>query len=345
MRGSEFLDKMNLINPAYIEAAGSVQRRRTSGLKKWCLAAACLCLAFCLAMPAAAASVPAVYEALYAVSPAAAQFFKPVQLSCEDNGIRMQVASAYIHGDTAEIYVSLQDLEGERIDETTDLFDSYDIRTPLDCEGACQLSDYDPDSRTATFFVCVTTMNGQNIQGDKLTFSVREFLSGKKTYQGILDGVNWDIIGQNAEVLTVDPQGCGGEKDFVEAYKNAKSAAVLKPTGTICSPVGGTALTGVGYVDGRLHVQMYYENIFETDNHGYVFLVNRETGERIDCTGSILFRDDTKKNRYEDYIFDGIPEDALGSYALHGNFVTAPGSIKGNWSVTFPLENTDLALA
>ena len=115
---------------------------------------------------------------------------------------------------------------------------------------------------------------------------------------------------------------------------------VLKPGDAIASPVDGVTLTGIGYADGRLHVQAYYTDILKTDNHGSISLVNRETGERIDCDGSAAFFDSARTGSYEDYIFTGIEADALGTYALYGMFVTSAGPVEGNWSVTFPLENT-----
>lgn len=108
MRGNELLDKMELIDPAYIEAADTAPNKRKSVWAKWGTLAACLCLVCVLAVPAMAAFSPAFYELLYAVTPATAQFFKPVQRSCEDNGIRMEVTAAYIHENTAEIYLSLE---------------------------------------------------------------------------------------------------------------------------------------------------------------------------------------------------------------------------------------------
>lgn len=332
MRGNDFLDKMGLVTPTYVEAADARPKRRKASLKMWCAMAACLCLVFGLAVPAMAASVPVLYDALYAVSPAVAQFFKPVQLSCEDNGIRMEVAAAYIHEDTAEIYVSMQDLEGSRIDETVDLFDSYYIRTPFDCEGHCELSGYDPDTRTGTFLITLKQMHAQNISGEKLTLSIREFLSNKKTYEGIIEGVSLKNIEQNAAAQTVELRGGSGRE---------WPSSVLKPAGTICSPIDGAAVTGIGYVDGTLHVQVYYEDIHKTDNHGFLSLVHNETGEKIDCDASLAFWDNQKKGSYEDYIFTGIPADALGGYSLYGEFITSSGSVKGNWNVTFPLENTE----
>ncbi len=343
MRGNEFLDKMNLVDPAYVEAADMIPKRRKSSLRRWCAIAACLCLFFSLAVPTMAASIPAFYNMLYAVSPATAQFFKPVQLSCEDNGIRMEVVAAYIHGDTAEIYISMQDLEQTRFDETIDLFDSYRINTPVDCTGHCELAGYDPDTQTATFLITIEQWNGQNIIGDKLTFSVREFLSNKKTYEGIIEGVSIDNLERNTATQTVYPRGLSGI-DLFEEYRNSatrEELTVLKPADSISSPIDGVTLTGIGYIDGYLHVQAYYENICKTDNHGSIALINRKTGEKITCDGSISFFDDAKEGSYEDYIFTGISEETLAEYDLYGDFVTSSGSVEGNWSVTFPLKDTD----
>ena len=342
MRGNELLDKMELIDPAYVEAADTKPKGRKNTWVKWGAVAACFCLVFSLTVPAMAASIPAFYDMLYAISPATAQFFKPVQLSCEDNGIRMEVVAAYIHEDTAEIYISMQDLEETRFDETIDLFDSYQINTPFDCTGHCNLSSYDSDTQTATFLITIEQWNEQNIIGDKLTFSIREFLSNKKTYEGIIDDVSLDNIELNSATQTVHPRGLSG-KDLVNKYTSSNTRegfSVLKPVDNLSSPVNGVMLTGIGYVDGHLHVQIYYEDILKTDNHGSIALLNSGTGEMITCNGSISFFDDAREGSYEDYIFTEIAADTLGDYELYGDFVTSSGSVEGNWSVTFPLENT-----
>lgn len=123
--------------------------------RKWrgapALAAACTVVCLLGAFPVLAANVPAVHDALYAVSPATAQFFMPVREFCEANGICMEVTASYIHGDTAEIYVALRDLEGGRVDETTDLFDSYSIDRSFGASATCRFVDFDPATETATF--------------------------------------------------------------------------------------------------------------------------------------------------------------------------------------------------
>lgn len=339
MRGNEFLDKMNLVDSAYIEAANIIPKRRKINLKKWCLIAACFCIVFSITVSAMESSFPLFYSMMYNISPATAQFFKPVQMSCEDNGIRMEVKAAYIHGDTAEIYISMQDLAGTRIDETIDLFDSYEINTPFDCMGHCSLISFDSNTQTATFLITVKQLDGQNIIGDKLTFSVREFIADKKTYDGPIDGVSLESADLNPEIQTVYLRGGGGEMyRFVEEEdKNI----VLKPSRMV-SPVDGVTLTGIGYIDGKLHIQTYYDDISNTGNHGYIYLINRETKEVITSDYFVSFFDDEGKGSYDDDIFIGIDPDTLSEYELYGYFVTSSsGAVKGNWSITFPLENID----
>ena len=43
---------------------------------------------------------------------------KPVSMISEDNGIKIEVISAYVESGEAKILISVQDLEEDRIDET-----------------------------------------------------------------------------------------------------------------------------------------------------------------------------------------------------------------------------------
>lgn len=114
-------------------------------------------------------------------------------------------------------------------------------------------------------------------------------------------------------VQTVQPRGLSGN---LFGSDGGKEVTVLKPAGEIAAPVDGVTLTGIGYADGRLHVQAYYADILKTDNHGSISLVNRETGEQIDCDGSVAFFDEAGTGSYEDYVFTGIEADTLDTYAL-----------------------------
>lgn len=64
-------------------------------------------LFFSVSIPALAAWSPQLYGAVLETAPGIVGFFTPVKKSCTDEGIRMEVESAYVEGDAVEIYVSL----------------------------------------------------------------------------------------------------------------------------------------------------------------------------------------------------------------------------------------------
>lgn len=299
------------------------------------LAAVLVCLALTVpafAMPALAAD-PDGYALLYSISPAAAQFFKPVNRSDEDNGIRLTVDSVYLHSDTVEVYVALQDLTGDRLDETTDLFDSYRINRGFDCSATCSLAGYDAQTRTARFLISITSFDGQDIEGDKLTFSLNRLLTGKTETEGAVTGL--DLAAVQAEPATQQVTRRGGSGIAAEAGgSTAETRTALVPTGTLAAPAPGVAITAVGYVDGLLHIQVLYENILETDNHGQLWLDNGV--EKLECLGSLSFFAENGSDSYEDYYFDVTPAQ-LADCTLYGSFVTADTLIEGNWEITFPL--------
>lgn len=299
------------------------------------LAAVLVCLALAVpafAMPALAAD-PDGYALLYSISPAAAQFFKPVNRSDEDNGIRLTVDSVYLHSDTVEVYVALQDLTGDRLDETTDLFDSYRINRGFDCSATCSLAGYDAQTRTARFLISITSFDGQDIEGDKLTFSLNRLLTGKTETEGAVTGL--DLAAAQAESATQRVEWRGGSGIATETDgSTAETRTALVPTGTLAAPAPGVTVTAIGYIDGLLHIQVLYENIHETDNHGQLWLENG--AEKLECLGSLSFFAENGSDSFEEYVFDVSPAQ-LADCTLYGSFVTADTLIEGGWEITFPL--------
>lgn len=289
--------------------------------------------------PVLAANVPAVYELMYLVSPTVAQFFMPVQKSCENNGIRMEVVSAYIHDDTVEICITMQDLIEDRVDESTDLYDSYSINRPFDSSATCQRVGYDEPTKTATFLISITEWGNKKIVGDKITFSVKEFLSNKLDYNEIPIAVDLSDIGSTLSTKQVSTVGGGGanyKKYFSNQDENAK---VLVPSDSMDFPVEGIDFTGIGYVDGMLHIQTSVANNFTKDNHGYFFLVDKN-GNKIQCDYNVGFVENSvSDNRidYNEFVFN-IPQSEIAQYSLYGTFVTSGLFTQGNWQVTFPLQ-------
>lgn len=296
------------------------------------LLAVILCVT--VALPTFAANVEPIYQIMYRISPAIAQNFRLVRQSDEDNGIKMEVVSAYIHDDTAEVYITMQDLTGDRIDETIDLYDSYYIHTPFDSSAHCERLGYDAQTKTATFLITVTQMDGKQIQGDKLTFSVKQFLSKKKEYKGFQIPVDLKNVTTAPQTQKIDLTG--------RTDRNADSLEVITPgTPSSVFPAQDMALTGLAFVDGKLHVQIALKNRSENDNWAECYLVNAE-GEQINSEGggsySFIQQTGAERTDYLEYVFSVTPQE-LADCSLLADIWTSGCSTKGNWNVTFPLQN------
>ena len=299
------------------------------------IAAALCCLL--AAVPALSAYLPAANDLLYQVSPELAQFFRPVQRSCVSNGVELTVHSAYIHGDTAEIYLSLRDLEGDRVDATTDLFDSYSIRRPFDSSGTCQFAGYDEESGTAFFLAQITEWGDHKIEGEKLTFTLSQFLSGREEQEGL--AVPLDLSALPSSVPTREAVSFGGSG---LKYDSSDGSRMLLPNETpLSTPVAGIDITAAGYLDGKLHIQTAVYDKLKNDNHCFLYLID-DAGTRHECLYSRYFTDRSSGERidYCEFVFD-LPPEAAAGYTLYGDFVTNSRLTEGDWQVTFPLETAD----
>ena len=327
MNPETLLDAVGDIRADYILEAKRPAKRRPVLRALIAAALTVVCLSG-LVCAMTAADVGPAYELLYHIAPGAAQRLKPVHASDENQGIRMEVVSADVHGDTAEACIAVTDLTGDRVDETLDLFDSYDIRAARDSVGHCERVSFDPETKTATFLVTVRNMDGTPIRGGKMTFSVGQLLAKKQTWEGELP------VEASADAPTVSEAQVEVRGGSYAPGTNIP-AVFLAPGQPLCEPTEGAAITGVGEVEGQLHVQVYYSDIHRTDNHGWVWLVP-ETGPQIVPLDSASFWDADRSGSYEDYVFDADAS-ALDGAALYGEFTTRRTLIEGPWEITFPL--------
>ncbi len=276
--------------------------------------------------PALAAEIPQVYAVLYAVLPETAQFFKPLKMSDTDQNIEIKVESAYIHGEKADAVVSVRDLTQDRLSEKIDFDDSYDIHTGFDSVGTCNQIDYDPATKTATFLVETSSMRPNDvIVGKKLTISFQTLLSGKIERLAHPIPIDWSTIPDT--VQTVQP----------EPYNET----VLVTGETQVAIFDGFMITGIGYVDGKLHIQLYTPRRNTFDDHASLYL---KSGEGEPLAGRMFYRGgyngDPVQDReadYIDYVFD-VKQEELPKYKLFGDFYGYQTRVDGNWSITFPLE-------
>ena len=280
--------------------------------------------------PALAAEVPYVDDLLYLISPKTAQFFKPVQLSDVDQNIEIKVESAYIHGANAEVLVSVRDLEGNRLDDSLDFDDSYDIRTGFDCIGTCNQVDYDASTGTAKLLIETSSMNPRDvITGKKITISFQTIMSGKEKTLEFPIPMDWNAI----------------PNDIITEQSDTDGETVLVPGEKLFEILDGFEITGVGYIGNELHIQLYTPRRHKFSDHAFLYLQD-ENGAKTICK-AMLYRGgyntgDPEIERsadYVEYVFD-VPQGELSKCKLYGDFYSMKTRIDGDWSITFPLENS-----
>lgn len=334
MNLSETYAKLNepiVPSPGLVEKTLAKTRKRGFPLRR--LAAVAIAAAVLLATPALAAQTETGYYLLYALSPATAQFFQPVQRSCTDNGVTVEVASVRVEGDTAQAYIALR---GDTVDARCDLFDSYSFHFPFDQTGHCERAGFDPETNTVFFLVTTRTMGGSDIPlGGKMTFSLGCFLTGKQTLEDAEVSLRLADYAQEAETAEgFRYTGGGGNPELMG------SMPMLRPGEALAEPAPGLPVTAAGYVDGLFHIQLCQGDAGELDNHGFLWLEDGQ-GERLEDLGVAYFKSppeaDTRLD-YQEFVFDVSPEE-LESYTLHGDFYTTAARIDGDWRITFPLEN------
>lgn len=341
MNKDKLMDALGMIDQELVADAHSpAVRKRRSPTKLVLALATALMLVFAASLTAmAAADVDAAYEMLYGFSPTVAQLVKPVNESCVENGIKMEVISAEISGSDAYIYISMEDLEGDRIDGTIDLYDSYDINRSFDSAANCERVSYDEETGKATFLIHIQTMDGKDIRRGKVTFSVGYFLSNKNIIEEQLT-VDLTKVTEAENTQSIPSERFRGDIMTGEALAPVEGGLYI--------PARGAQITAIGYIDGRLHLQVRYDDIWRTDNHGWITLED-EHGNVLDCEEYQFWGGEREEHRlgshvilgypdyYQEYVWDISPEELSGC-SLHGAFWLCDTLVEGDWEVTFPLD-------
>lgn len=335
MTTEQFLDALGNIDGKMIADADNI--RRKTKFTRYIAAAAAAMILF-VSPPLIVSGSDETYRFLYGISPEIAQGLKRVRKSCTDNNITMEVISANVNKNKANICISVHDSEN-RIDESVDLYDSFYINFPYDSVSNCVFGGFDKEKNTAYFLIEIERTDGKPINEDKVTFGVREMIFGKKTFSGYLDEALTDNVSDNPETMKLKNLR-GGSYYKNAPDENAYEYLVPRMTADF-SPIEGVSVTGIGYADGALHIQTYYEDIGKTDGHGYIFLTD-ESGNFIPTREmydefSVSFWDDEKKGSYEEQIIN-IPYEKISDCGLYGEFVTSTGYLCGDWEVTFPVK-------
>lgn len=313
------------------------------------LAAAAVIVCLVMAVPVCAAHVPAFYKIVEYLSPALADQLVPIEKSCTSQGITMQVEAIDLDGNEADIIISLQDAEGsgqDLVHGVMDLFDSYGLSdyTSDSIVGGCAFLTYDEADDKAYFQVMV--QSDKDYQGDKLQFSAHSVLCDK-----VQDTRDVDLSGTvyAADTKQVHLSGSGGplqEEMLPEVLRNIPGSPdnprpavnVLDLMDAADCASDDFTLMGIAYMDGVLRVQMNMGDTSCSDRHVQLFLRDADGNERYN-DHSVSWIEEVGDDKYDIYEYWYIEDiENIADYSMYGIFHDSGELIRGDWKVTFRVQ-------
>lgn len=283
-----------------------------------------------------AAYVPSLNHLVGLVSPEIAVMLQPIDKSSENNGIKMEVIAAMNDEEMAVIYATIQDLTGDRVDETLDL---YDYSFTGGRMFTSEMVDFDEKTNTAT--LRIQGNGGEKLNNKKINLSIDSFLSHKETFESELEVDLFSLLDELPETVPLDMDNIsgGGGLLFFELEKN-DFMQVLKPNGIdkSLSDIGLMNLSNIGIIDNRLHIQVKWDE-GNVDDHGY-FTFKDPIGNEI-YASTVYFSINEAGQQvyghdYTEYIFD-LAEINLDEQILFEHLIRNGNHIQGKWRSTFKL--------
>lgn len=338
---------LNTINtPEYdigLEVEKKIKSHKYSmSLKKSISVALAVCLCLMLSVGVMAATIPSFGNLLSIVTPDIALMLQPVEISSEDDGIKMEVVAAMNDDEMAVIYVTMQDLLGNRIDETLDIY-HYSLTGARTFN--CQIVNYDEKTKTAT--LRMEANGGEKLNGKKVSFRITSFLSDKLIFDEVETGVNLSkvLTANDSQTIPLDMNNIpGGGGDLYKEFKSQGTIKVLKTDQMKLTlpKVDFVHISNIGYIEGRLHIQTKWVGD-GVDDHGFLYFVDT-SGNMADIkSASISFGTDESGNTeyghdYIEYIFD-VDNINLNELKLMGHFVSNSNYTEGDWKTTFKIQS------
>ena len=198
---------------------------------------------------------------LYRIWPEAATTLMPVNMTCEDNYIRLEVISAVADGKELYITYSMEDLKGDRlstecspvmyVDAVPDNMWDASFEQPLKDEatGKIIFGEHFTYNRSITSHDSVLKAHVHNFRNYGNT-SLVDLFPYLEQYGSQVKAIN---VPEDARTLW-RADVYGGPETSIPA-----SMQVIDPAGSLEIPLAETMyLSGIGMVDGRLHVQLHF---------------------------------------------------------------------------------------
>ena len=243
------------------------QETRPASIRKGVLIPVIALLLLCLAMAVAGATSETVNGWLYQQWPRLATLLMPVNMSCEDQGIRMEVISAVAEGNEVLINYSMQDLEGNRIDENSSAYFDMIYAGTNNYNGGGYDSVYDPEEKKLYASTCLNTETAIDPQDRNVILYTDLLENARKTTVDLLPLLKQ--YGNQAEAVPVPENAvaCTGYQDgeFCSVWGDIDSIWTIPDSLRVLDQSRSPEirlsdhvfLSGIGMVDGLMHIQLH----------------------------------------------------------------------------------------
>lgn len=229
---------------------------------------------------ALAAGVEDINAMLYKIWPEAARALRPLNLSDEAGGIRLDVLSASITDDQLLITYSLTDLRGNRINKDTECDPT--VEYPLGEMGGRsgtdnQMVSFDAKKHQAVYAAYseyASILSPEQVRFGSYLDTVSFAVSGLRSPVNTVTDL-WPLMaGQDYTTEAVSgperPVGISAVAAEGVKMKNQEIPNILNQANNLHIPVTeNIELSGIGWIDGNLHVQLHVSNNLNSVTNEY----------------------------------------------------------------------------
>lgn len=266
-----------------VELDLTAPRKRKIRRPLFVLLAACMCLVLSVTVMAATGVIDEVVSALTKgpLTEDLAPLLGQVEAYCTDNGIKMNMVGALASGDSLIVVFTLEDIEQSRIPQGINP-PRLSVNDNSFHLGHTQVA-YDPETKTATIAYIFILEYSSEVT---LSFNELEYC---KTFTPINTSIDLAAVGETDKMKYVGNLSYGNgycmggpNAELVEELLQKGELPLLIPSdegGTI-SGINYARISGIGYIDGQLHIQLYYfDDIDETGVSAWLSLIFSENNK------------------------------------------------------------------
>lgn len=255
----------------------------------------------------------------------------PIGLSCESSGIRMEVISGYAEENQAWFVYSLQDAEGKYDGFSCDVFDMVDNLGTLDTFSTATICR---DQKEHKVFLLWNPHYKEPIQAEDrtVTLSLEYLFFTRNTWADLAPLL--EQYGEKAGTIQVPEDIRDGDYNIPENREELKVLDYTHPLDV--SLLDNTLITGIGWIDGKLHVQVHLTDLISWSARISASLSGETGSEDVKELSYSPLEWYTEEGEWIEYVLDCKPEDQ-DRLSLAFSATVGQQYVSGMWKAEFPL--------